>query len=407
MPIVASYEIHRGRDSEMAKTGTGRATITMIDTNGSLDPASSGSYHPMTPVAIGLTNPVTGGSSTIFQGNVAKWRYKMYPTERYGIATVDCVDAIDIFEATKMSSSAVGATPAFGDVITADNEGNIVFYEDNQVNYRINEVLDQLGWPAGPREIFTGNVRLKETVYAPATNSALTAIQDAADAEFPGIANFYIQKNGTPTFHGRLARFNPTDPQYGITTWKVGDVAAANADSSYALIFDLDYDEDKDRIINSASAMPEGIADSAIPGQLAEDAGSIASYGTRSWSAENLLTDHGWLTGYNALNETKAFANYHVDNYAQPKVRINRIRFQRIDKNSTYGAAEWALLCGIDISDRLQVKTTHHGGAGGFNNVFYFVEGLHYSVKPLNADMLDVTLDIDVTPATYYSFPPS
>ena len=409
MPIVSQYEIHRGRNSELQKMPTGRATITMIDTNGSLDPASgSGSYDPMTPVAIGLTNPVTSSSSPIFVGNVSKWDYKMYPTERYGIATVECVDALDIFASTEMSPTPLGSSPAFGDVIVSTlNEGNIIFYEDDQVNYRINEILDQLGWPAGNREIFTGNVRLKETVYAP-RQPALTAMQDACDAEFPGIAiGPYMSKSGVVTFHGRLARFNPTDAQYHITTWKVGDVAAVNADSSYALIFDLDYDIDKDRIVNDALATPEGIADADIPGQRATDAASIAQYGTRSWSAENLITDHGWLTGNDDLGETLSFAQYMVDNYKQPATRINRIRFQRVDPSSAYGAAEWALLCGIDISDRLQVKTTHHGGAGGFNNAFYFVEGLHYSVRPLNAQMLDVTLDIDVTPATYYTTAPN
>ena len=405
MAIVAEYEIHRGRNSELAKTGTGTATITMIDTNGSLDPKTGTGYNPGTPAAIGLTNPVTSASSTIFSGNVAKWNYRHYPTMDYAIATIDCVDALDIFAATEMQPSAVGSTPAFGDVITSFNDGNIVFFEDNQVNYRINEILDQIGWPAGPREIFTGNVRLKETVYAP-RQTALTAIHDAADAEFPGIANFYIQKNGTATFHGRLARFNPADPQYGITTWKVGDVAAVNADSSYALIFDLDYDVDKDRIINDAMASPEGVADSAIPGQRVQNTISIAQYGTRPWSAENLITDFGWLTGYTALQETKAFANYYVSNYAQPKTRINRIRFQRVSPTSSYGANEWALLCGIDISDRLQVKTTHHNGAAGFADAFYFVEGLHYTARPLNDQMLDVTLDIDVTPATYYTTAP-
>ena len=407
MAIVAQYEIHRGRNSELGKTGTGTAIITMIDTNGALDPASgNGSYDPMTPVAIGLTNPVTSASSPIFVGNVAKWGYKLYPTEKYGIATVECVDALDIFAATEMTPSPVGSAADYGDPCPPANEGNVVFYEDGQPKNRIDQILTQLGWPAGNREIFTGNVKLKETVYAP-RQTALTAIQDAADAEFPGIANFYIQKDGTATFHGRLARFNPTDAQYKITTWKVGDVAAVNADSSYALIFDLDYDVDKDRIINDAYAAPEGAADSALDTQFERNAASVAQYGTRPWSAENLLTAFGNLTGYSALDETYSFAEYYVNNYAQPKTRINRIRFQRVSPTSSYGAAEWALLCGIDISDRLQVKTTHHNGASGFNDELYFVEGLHYTVTPLNDQMLDVTLDIDVTPATYYAIPPS
>lgn len=402
MPIVQSYTVDRGRTSEMLKTGTGTATIGMVDTNGSLDPASgSTDYNPMTPTAIALTNPVTGVSSPIFTGHIAKWGYKLYPTESYGIATLECRDAMSIFEKAQMQPDQFGDLP-----VSAEGTGNVVFGIDDQVNYRLNQILDQVGWPAGNREIFTGNVRLKLTTYSP-RETALTAIFDAADAEFPGIANFYIAKDGKATFHGRLARFNPTDPQYGITTWKVGDLAAVQADPSYALIFDLDYDVDEDRIINSASATPEGIADADIAGQLVEDAVSIAQYGTNSWSASDLITDLGWLTGNDDIGETQAFAGYYVDNYAQPAIRINRIRFQHVDPSSSYGAAEWALLCGIDISDRLQVKTTHFGGASGFNDAYYFVEGLHYRVTALSDEHLNVELDIDVTPATYYTLAPA
>jgi hypothetical protein len=270
-------------------------------------------------------------------------------------------------------------------------DGNVVFWEDLQVAHRINQVLDQVGWPVGLREVFSGNVSLKRTVYAP-RQPALNAITDAADAEFPGVAKFYIQKDGRATFHGRLARFNPLDAQYHISRWKVGDMAAVAADSSYAVITALEYDRDKDRIINSALATPEGIADADIAGQYISDASSISAYGTRSWSAENLLTDEGYINGYDDLQETYAFANYYVTNYATPRSRINRISFS----SRVNSLRVWNLLCGVDISDRLEVK------AGAFNNEFYFVEGLHYTVEPMSATALDVTLELDVTPASYY-----
>src|SRR5690349_4117472 len=121
MPIINSYTIDRGRSSELARTDTGTATIKMIDTNGSLDPASGGSsYDPMTPIAIAL------GGAPIFTGHVARWSYDLYPNMRYGIATIECVDALDILAATEMTSNSV-----WGNSNTANN--NIWFEAHDQV----------------------------------------------------------------------------------------------------------------------------------------------------------------------------------------------------------------------------------------------------------------------------------
>lgn len=403
MPIIQSYEIHRGRQSEMDKTGTGTATITMIDTNGSLDPAVGTSYDPMTPVAIALTNPVTGAGSPIFTGHVARWGYDLYPTEKYGIATLECVDAMDVFANAEMYPGPLG--DSFGDPPPLSSLGNI-YFKEGQVKSRIDDILDDLGWPAGNREIFTGNIRLQSTTYAPG-QPAINAITDAADAEFPTVANFYMQKNGFATFHGRLARFNPTDPQYGITTWRAGDIAAYNADTTRAVIFDLDYDRDKDRIVNSALCTPEGnLTPSELEAQRYQDAASIAQYGIRSWSAENLAVLEGKLTGNSGINEARLYARYMVDNFKQPRTRVSRITLKTTPPGHAWAPNIWALMTGVDISDRIQLKTTHHNGAGGFDE-YYYVEGLHYAAKPATDDYLDVTLDLDLSPAAYWNTLPS
>lgn len=401
MPTVSRYEIHRGRRTEMDRTGSGTAVLEMIDTNGTLDPASgSTDYDPLTPVSISLTNPVTTTSSPIFTGHVARWGYDLYPTERYGTATIECVDGMEILSAAEMK---VGQ---FGDLAQGIYEGNIVYDVDLQVKHRVDHALDDVGWPVGNREVFTGNVKLQRTVYAP-RQSALNAITDATDAEFPAVANFYMAKDGKATFHGRLARFNPTDAQYHITTWKVGDLAAFALDSTRAVISALDYDRDKDRIVNSGYCAPEGIADSAIEAQLYEDAASIAAYGTRSWSAENLIIESSWLTGRTGLSECRnVFAKYHVDNASAPRTKVTRLRFRTVHPAHAHAGPTWALMCGVDISDRIQLQTTHHGGAAGFDS-YYFVEGIHYAVQPLSDTYLDVTLDLDVSPAAYWTTLPA
>ena len=363
----------------------------MIDTTGALDPAGGGSsYAPMTPVAIAL------GGAPIFVGHVTKWSYDLYQSMEYAVATIECADAIDIFSATEMV-----ADPAlWGDPSAqAIYEGNIRFDPATQVKHRIDKVLDQSGWPAGNREIFTGNISLQPTVYAP-RQPAIAPIQDAAEAEFPsGVAQFWIAKDGKATFHGRLARFNPTDAQYHINTWNCGDLANS---SGRAVIFGLEYDQDKERVINSAFCTPEGVADADIPNQYVQDTASISTYGTRSWSAENLVINHSWLTGNDGLDECRdVYAQYYVTNYAQAQTEVRRLRFRWLPPSSAYAANVNALMTGIDISDRIHLLTSN-----GFN-AYYFVEGLHYSAAPATDQYLDVTLEVDLSPAANWNTLPS
>ena len=389
MPIISSYKVDRGRDSEMDRIGTGTATITMIDTNGSLDPAGGGSaYDPMTPIAIAL------GGAPIFVGHVDRWSYDIYPTMDYGIATIECVDALDILAATEM----VADETLWGDPSAqAIFEGNIRYDADTRVSHRINQVLNQAG-DSAPREVFTGNVALQPTTYSPG-QSALNAIQDAADAEFPAVGGFWISKSNVRTFHGRLARFNPTDAQYHITTWNVGDTANSGG---RAVMTGMEYDKDKDRIINQAFCTPEGVKDTDIPDQYVQDASSIAQYGTRAWTAENLILSHSWLTGNTSTEECRdIFAQYYVTNYAQPQVALRRLSFRWFPPGTPFATETNALMTGIDISDRLHILTSN-----GFN-AHYFVEGLHYEAHPATDDYLDVTLDVDLSPAAYWNTLPT
>ena len=402
---VSGFSIDRGRSYELDKSGTGTASVTIIDRNASFDPTNAsgpfaGKLNPMKQAAIGLRNPVTGAWSTIFRGFVSRWGYDLYQTEDYNVVTLELVDGMDVLANAEMLPGQ-GFALEWGDFAfnPPGQDGDIWFYQDDQVAYRINQVLDQAGWPTGMREVFSGNVSMQESVYSYRT-PALQVIQDAADAEFPGVANFYFQKNGYATFHGRQARFRPAVVQYHISTWKAGDIAAVTADPTRALIFDLEYDRDKEKIINSALSTPKGMNDAFVSGQRVEDAASISTYGARSISFDNLLTAGGYAPVTTAEVETAKFATYYVTNYASPRTRVNTITFKRVGPGDQYATRLWALMCGVDISDIIDLKTTHAGG-GGFNEQFY-VEGLHYTATPLSIDYVDVELTLDVSPKSHY-----
>lgn len=398
MAVVAAWKADRGRVTEMDRTGTGTATVTMIDTNHSVDPASGGAIAPGTPIALGL------GGYPIFTGYARKHDYELYQDGTYGTAVVDCEDGFGILSRTEMVADqpffiGQAGRPSWGDPYPQlVKTGNIKYDVAMQVKHRIDKILDQAGWPVGLREVFTGNIQLLATKYATG-QAALAAIWDAAEAEFPGISNCFISKDGKFVFHGRLARFNPTDPQYNIATWLVGDLPNA---SGRAVITGLGpYGPDGDRIINQAQCFPEGIVEFYMNDQFVRDDFSIGIHGVRPWSAENLIIKHSWLTGNDGKDECRGYAQYYIDNYSEAAVELRRIQLKWLPPGAPNAAATNAMISQIDISDRVHVLT-----ANGFND-YFFVEGLHYDAKPASDQYHEVTLDIDLSPATHWEIPPS
>jgi hypothetical protein len=132
---------------------------------------------------------------------------------------------------------------------------------------------------------------------------------------------------------------------------------------------------------------------------------SIAAYGIRSWTAENLLTDGGLSSGTTDLEECRLFAEYHINNMSVPQNRISRVTFRSMDPDATGAAANWALICGAEIGDELYITTTHPGG-GGFAAEPYFIEGIHLDVQPANPSYHDVTLTLDVSPQAFWTTNP-
>jgi len=399
---VRSWEIDRGRQNEMSKTSTGTAVVELVDRDGDFDPTNTaGAFYQLQPLshaAIALQNPTTFVWSTLFRGYVSQIVWEPYQREDAANVTIHLVDALALFAACEMR-------PNFGDDFV---QGNIVFYEDTNldaVQTRINKVLDTLGWPANLRSVFTGNVALQQTVYAP-RSSALQVLQDAADGEFPDIANVYIggPKNpGEVVFHGRFARFHPEDVSYGIETFQLGDdTAAAAASGTVRISPPLTASLDDTLIYTSALATPQNIADGDIPGQYREDTTSSAAKGLRTWSAENLTTRSG--NGTDGLDETKKFADYYVINYVNAKLRVGALTVKSRKLDGSPGSnATWHLLGAVDISDIIHLTTTH-GGGGGFNTDFY-VEGVHYRARPGgDAPILELTLD--VSPKSAYDWNP-
>lgn len=423
--------VDRGRSYEFDKTATGTARVTFTDVSGDLDFTNTSSgYAPggateidvMKQAVVCLPNPA-GATVTwhpVFRGFISSMSVEPHPTEKYLTVTYDLVDALNIFARTEMVPSTT-STPIFGATVPAGTEGDVYYAEDtatDAVQTRIGQVLDEVGWPSALREIFSGNSKLQEVTY-PYRTSALAVIQDAADAEFPGVANFYVNSGGTVCFHGRYSRFDPettsTATTWDFTDWYVGDLAAATASPATVVPLSppIRIVRDEENLYTNAICTPQGITDSGVAAQYVKDTTAVSKYGLRTWSAENLLNLGGQIASggagtFVATQTTKAMAQYYVDNFAVPRTRLGQLTVRSQPPEGVYGDATWALIVGADIGDRVTVATTHYGGGGATGT--FFVEGVHYDVVPGGllpggAPLPDVTMTVDVSPTSYYDTP--
>jgi hypothetical protein len=242
-------------------------------------------------------------------------------------------------------------------------------------------------------------------------------MRDTVDAEWPGIANLYEDKQGRCVAHGRYARLDPLGTEAGganwdFTDWQCGDGTAIQADPTLAQIRPpLRWSRSRRMIYNAAIAYPrfpikgtpvQTFDESDIPGQISTDPASISAYGYRSWSARDLITLEGTTTGLEAGPECRLFADFYTANYALPRTRVEALTFKSLHPDDDRAAATWALICGVDISDRI---TLSHDYPGSLIPYFesMFVEGSEMTIRPLNPTYDMVELSVNVSPAAYYT----
>lgn len=395
---VARISVTRGRSDELDRHATGTATIYPNIVAGRTN--SLGGELVGGTATISLKNPVTSGYSQLFEGIVDDPQFTAPPDRVVTRGQIQCVDGLDKLARVEVAPDPFGTVnPRFGYEVPAGFAGQ-VFYEDaGQPKLRIEKLLDEALWPAGKRAIFTGNVGVVEMFYSPRT-PILQIIHDCCDAELPGIGQFFISTTGVARFKGRLSRFNPGDPQYDVTTWLAGV-----GSSTRARVNEMSYSKPRSRIINAALFMPRGTPEHRRAGQVVVDAASIAQYGLHDESAEELQTEIGYLGTPNrtALQETRLFGVWYVDNYAQPRTRVDSLVFKSIRPSDYRAAATWNLICNVELTDLISLSLS--GPGYSFNEAF-FVEGINYEITPLDGVMASVTLTLNLSPQAYYASNP-
>jgi hypothetical protein len=407
--VVNGFTLRRGRSYLTDKIDGGTASVSFVDVHGVMDPTNtSGPLYPMNPnapAAIAIQNLVTGNWVTLFTGLIQGVPQQVNVDSAANRGSLELADLFSLLAIKEVPAGLTYTDAGDSTYTSASNTSGNTVYPEQTVQDRIKAILADAAVPAALTNIYSGNVRVQVTTYSPG-EKILSALQDAADAEFPGVANLFVGKDGVVNFRGRLARFNPS--AYGITSWDAADTAGLVSHTSRAVLQSITLDRDVNKIVNNALFAPQGVADTAIAGQLVSDATSITNYGPRGLTGMDLI-NAGATTGTLAgdpLGETKLFSTFYDTNMKDPATRVQQATFRWVPASHPNAAYHWNFLCNVEIDDIVNITTTHPGG-GGFSASPYFVEGISYDAALGPTNQWDLTLTLDLSPAAYYTTQPT
>ena len=315
--VVDSIQTKRGRNAQADRFQTGTLTLRIVDQNGDFNPQNPSSPYfglldPMRKVAISatysnITYPIFSGFITSYSTTTPKNALDVVYT------TITAVDAFRLAQNAQISTVA-GAS-------AGDLSGT-----------RINQILDQIGWPASMRDVDAGLTTLQAD---PGTaRTSLAAMQTVTLSEYGAL---YVDATGSFVFQDR-----------NVTTASIGGTPTVFNDNGTNIgYFDAIWRLDDTLVFNAAS-----ITRSGGTTQLAIDQPSIDKYFTHSYNQQNLLMQ----TDAIALDYAQAY----VASRKETSIRCDAITLDLYTDN--YNAGIIAAL-DLDFFDPITITTNQPGSS--------------------------------------------
>jgi hypothetical protein len=427
--FVSGYDITSGRQTLLAQTDTGSATVYINDHVSALfDPRNASSPYfgklDGRQILLQLYDPIAAAWESQFRGFIDNVSYDIDATASdengdpiNASIQLECVDIFDFLAGFGLTPGLAGVIPTPGGM-----EDGVYYAQTTGTNDdRIIEILADVGIDSTRSVIFSGNNTVQEVKYDP-DESALTALRDAADAEIPFIANLYVDRFGRVVFHGRYGRFDPiglaadTDAaRWDFHYWKLGDGKAVAADATRTQIRVLSYARGRSEVINVSVSYPANMPVSQMPNQVFSSTASIAEYGQHAAPPmSDLLVASAVFDSTGRYAETLKYAELLVKNQKDPRESITAIQLKSISPQTARAANVWQALTLSDVSDMVNVKVGYPDGTGFTGSSTaddYFIEGRQMTVRPANASYDYVELDLNLSPYvwsadTHSVFPP-
>jgi len=315
---VNRIETNRGRTALSDQFQTGALTLRIVDQNGDFNPQNvTGPYYnvltPMKKVQISATfNSVT---YPIFSGFITSY-VTTYPGESDDTVAITTIQAVDAFRLAQLAqiSTVTGAT-------AGDLSGT-----------RINQILDQIDWPATQRDVDAGLTTMQAD---PGTNrTALQALTTVSTSEYGAL---YVDANNSFVFQDRA-----------VTVGSVGGTPTVFADNGSGIVyFDASWILNDVLIFNKATITRTGGT-----AQVAFNQASIDKYFLHSYFQDNLLME----TDAVALQYAQAY----VASRAETTIRCDAIVLDLYTPNYDTGIVA---ALDLDFFDPITIITTQPGGS--------------------------------------------
>jgi hypothetical protein len=315
--VVDSIQTMRGRNPQADQFQTGSLTMRIVDQNGDFNPQNPSSPYynlltPMRKVQItatygAVTYPIFAGFITTYTTTTPKNANDVVYT------TITAVDAFRLAQNAQIST-VTGAT-------AGDLSGT-----------RINEILDQIGWPLTMRDVDAGLTTMQAD---PGTaRTSLAAMQTVETSEYGAL---YVDASGSFVFQDRA-----------VTAGSTGKAPVLFNDNGTDIsYFDAVWRLDDTLVYNSASITRTGGT-----AQTAINQASIDKYFIHSYNQQNLLMQ----TDAVALDYARAY----VASRAETSIRCDAIKLDLYTDNYTAGTVA---ALGLDYFDPVTITTNQPGGS--------------------------------------------
>jgi hypothetical protein len=316
---INRIETNRGRTALSDQFQTGSLTLRIVDQNGDFNPQNTLSpyFTLLTPMKkVQITATYSGTTYPIFSGFITSYVTTYPDTSSFDDVAITTIQAVDAFRLAQLAqiSTVTGAT-------AGDLSGT-----------RINQILDEIDWPASQRDIDAGLTTLQND---PGSNrTALQALQIATESEYGAI---YVDADNNFVFQDR-----------GVTAGSIGGTPTVFADDGTGIdYFDATWILNDVLVFNKATITRVG----GSP-QVALNQASIDKYFLHSYFLNNLLMESDSV----ALDYAQAY----VASRQETSIRCDAIVLDLYTPNYNTG-----ILAALDLDffDPITVLTTQPGGS--------------------------------------------
>lgn len=315
---INRIETKRGRNALIDQFQTGTLTLRIVDQNGDFNPQNPASpyFELLTPMKkVQITATYSGVTYPIFSGFITSY-VTTYPKEADSDVAITTIQAVDAFRLAQNAqiSTVTGAT-------AGDLSGT-----------RINQILDEIDWPASMRDVDAGLTTLQADPGTPRTS--LAALETVTQSEYGAL---YVDASGSFVFQDRA-----------VTAGSIGATPTLFADDGSGI-----YYQDAAWVLNDVLVFNKAtITRLGGSPQVAINQDSIDKYFAHSYYLDGLLMQ----TDAVALDYAQAY----VASRAETSIRVDAIVLDLYTPN--YNAGIIAAL-DLDFFDPITVLTTQPGGS--------------------------------------------